>query len=76
MARLRYLPDGVNRLFGRFIGASEGVELPVGEDAARNPPRRYPLTTPGGFFPLVATNLTQWPWFLKPGKLRQPPFLH
>ena len=28
------------------------------------------------FLPPVATKLTQPPWFLKPGKLRQPPFLH
>ena len=30
----------------------------------------------GWFLPPVATKLTQSPWFLKPGKLRQPPFLH
>jgi len=33
----------------------------------------YPL---GGFFPPVATKLTQSPWFLNTPKLCQPPFLH
>src|SRR5215208_117237 len=30
----------------------------------------------GGVFPAVATKLTHCPWFSKPGKLFQPPFLH
>jgi len=32
---------------------------------------------PAGWLrPPVATKLTQSPWFLKPGKVRQPPFVH
>ena len=30
----------------------------------------------GGFLPLVATKLTQSPWFLNTPKVFQPPFLH
>ena len=35
-----------------------------------------PIRRSGEFLPPVATKLTQSPWFLNPGKLRQPPFLH
>src|SRR4051794_7449169 len=40
----------------------------------RLPVERYPPA--GGFFPLVATKLTQSPWFLKTPNVFQPPFLH
>jgi hypothetical protein len=42
--------------------------------ASRSADTRY--DPEGGFLPLVATKLTQSPWFLNTPKVFQPPFLH